>query len=343
MVFDTFAWQLAEPERIAGIPGVLGTGFGVRVKDSIGEMFPVPVVKVYVVEKRSEGEVPEELRIPPRARVLVPGSGGTPEVLELTTDVVALGGPADALLPPGVGFPGQACAGHMIDGGGPPGTLGCLATRRSTGDQVLVSCHHVLIGGGGPHPPGPVLPGNVVRMDLPQPNQQPTQFDRPVGEVLTAARQDLPVHLDVAVARITRDPASGGPIRKLRRMPRHPSGYVKQGENFAGRVIKVGAATLVTCGSVTSRTNELVLPGGRRVGDVLIIEHIGSAPCTLCPVPHPSSPISLDGDSGAVWITDEPEPRVVGLHWGGGGGGRLAYATPWASIEGIAALDVTIT
>lgn len=35
--------------------------------------------------------------------------------------------------------------------------------------------------------------------------------------------------------------------------------------------------------------------------------------------PDPNNEISLPGDSGSLWITDEATPRAVALHWGGDG------------------------
>lgn len=333
-------WALADPDELRAIPGVLGTGFGVRVEEHTGEVFPLPVVKVFVAEKIADERIAPGERVPRRLAVRVASASGAVHVFDLATDVVSLGFTAAA--PPVAPFPRQARAGDsVLAPGGEVGTAGCVATRRGTGERVLVTCHHVVFPGSGPRAPGPVPPGRTLRMNVA--HRDGTASEEEVAQVVASAFQDTPFHLDVAVARITRPESADGPVRELRRLPRHPRSFVPDGESLMGRrLLKSGAASRVTCGTVTGRAVELTLPGGRVVRDVLVVEYLQAGACGLCPSPHAPAPIATDVDSGAVFITDEAEPRLAGLLWGGNRQ-RIAFATPWATIERIPALDVTIT
>jgi len=334
-------FELEAPERVTEIPGVLGTGFGIRESDSQGEVFPIPVVKVFVGAKRVLEEVPGEERIPLSMFVRMRGLGGIVGRVELPTDVVALTDPP-AAVDDEMGFPGQACGGHKVSVPGvPSGTLGCIARRRSTGERVLVTCFHV-VSTSSTTLAGVIPAGPVVRMDLARPSG-PALLDQEVGRVVTGARGEMPGHLDVAVALITRPPSAAGPVRRLRGLPRHPSSFVPADEMLVGkRLRKVGVATRITCGIVTAHVDNGTLPSGQPIRDTLIIRNTETGPCTHCTSPHTPSPISRGADSGAMWITDEPIPRAAALHWGGDEN-TMAFATPWSTIEATSALDVTIT
>lgn len=338
-MFRTF--ELEAPERLTEIPGVLATGFGIREKDSEGEVFPIPVVKVFVGAKRALEEVPRDERIPLSMFVWMRGLGGSVGRIELLTDVVALSDPPATAFEDEVGFPGQACGGHKVFVSGvPSGTLGCIARRRSTGERVLVTCFHVVSTSSVPA--GAIPAGQVVRMDLVKPSG-PAELNQEVGRVVTGAKVETPGHLDVAVAVITRLPSAAGPVRRLRGLPRHPVGFVPAGEPLVGkRLRKVGVATRITCGIVTAHVDNGTLPSGQPIRDTLIIRNTEAGQCTHCTSPHAPSPISRGADSGAVWITDEPIPRAAALHWGGDEN-TMAFATPWSTIEATSALDVTIT
>lgn len=68
-------------------------------------------------------------------------------------------------------------------------------------------------------------------------------------------------------------------------------------------VMKSGARTGVTHGVISSISSDQI--------DI-----------TLSPNPNkpdPNNEISLPGDSGSLWITDEATPQAVALHWGGDG------------------------
>jgi hypothetical protein len=81
------------------------------------------------------------------------------------------------------------------------------------------------------------------------------------------------------------------------------AGKIKQLQNpYIGmRVTKSGATTKITHG---------------------IISSVSSDGVKVRVVPNPDKPASNNeitsaGDSGSVWVTDEPIPKAVALHWGG--------------------------
>lgn len=336
-------WRLSDPRSLTEIPGVLGTGFGLRVSDVLGETFPIPVVKVFVAGKRPSEELSREERIPSWMPVAMAGASGRASVLDLPTDVVELPEPPAAKNAEGAqGYPGSARAGDRVRVDGiRPGTLGCIATRRSTGESVLVSCYHVLISeDGAPYPPGPIPQVRIPLMDLWVPNGS-MAFDQPVGRVITGAHGGSTIHFDVAVAKITRPPADGGPVRRMRGTKRHPDRYLSVDQAIGRQVRKYGAASTLTCGTVTGLVSEVTLPSGLRFAHTLVVENREPGRCTRCSSGHLNASISQGGDSGCLWITDEDPPVVIGLHLAGDGV-RKAYVLPWAAIEATAELDVTI-
>lgn len=311
--------------------GVLGIGRGVRIRaDQVTEE---KVITVYVRKK-----APEPVEPIPATAVAADGE----DVIVLPTDVVELPPAFAAEAAQDGEYPEAGRAGDTVLAAGvPPGTLGCLARRRSDGARVLVSCYHVLVDPGGQFEPGPVPERPRVLMDVMLPNGA-YRPEVPVGFVITAAKTDYPSTIDVAVARITREPKHGGPVRLLRSGKPHPREFLPLNQALNCRVIKSGAATKITCGVVTSVVTEGQTPDGFPLRHTLVITNKAtSQTCELCDKSHPVTPISRGGDSGALFVTDEADPRAVGLLWGGDGH-RIAYATPWEIIERTTALDVTI-
>src|SRR5215471_7541309 len=118
------------------IPGVVEVGVGLREKQ--GTLTAEPVFRVYVEQKKPEGEIPSDQIIPKEIR-------GFP------TDVIT-----ERKRIPIIGFndendtknyktkPGGCSIGPDEAGAG-TGTLGCFATLTTDSSTVILSCHHVLM------------------------------------------------------------------------------------------------------------------------------------------------------------------------------------------------------
>ncbi len=121
---------LARLMRIAGFCG-LGTG----LRETCGRITAERAWRVYVRRKLPIGVLPERQRIPS-------------SLIGLPTDVIEWRGAQRAAATADAG----AAAGGALEGAGivndrgVPGTLGCIAQLRRTGEPVLLSSYHVLFG-----------------------------------------------------------------------------------------------------------------------------------------------------------------------------------------------------
>lgn len=162
------------------------------------------------------------------------------------------------------------------------GTLGFLAQDLGGGDQRwMVSCYHVLVGGPGAVPPAS------------------EGVFQPASAVLPAAHVDAlrtDVALDCAAAKIVAGVSITGEILGIGAIgiPLDPE--------IGMRVIKSGAATGVMEGMVE----------GVNENDVIIGLPSGF---------DPDYDLSLPGDSGAVWVSQQ-EHSPVALHIRGVPGAR---------------------
>lgn len=101
---------------------VIGVGFGLKITQGAWQL-DTSVLRVYVQKKRPKAEVRAKERIPP-------------DINGLATDVIETGNIISAMSAMG----GCSGANPQVAAG----TLGCLVRGRSTGNNFILSCCHVL-------------------------------------------------------------------------------------------------------------------------------------------------------------------------------------------------------
>lgn len=196
------------------------------------------------------------------------------------------------------------------------GTLSGLAVDRTTGDEMLLSNWHVLVGDWR------VPTGRRV--------YQPGRRDGGTyaDTVAVYARDAMSVNLDAAVARLTgsreliNDQFDLGPVTG--------TGWA----NIGTRVVKSGRRTDITRGRVTAieGTIKINYRGvDRIIRRVVTIE------------PHQSfGQVSAGGDSGSWWL-EEATMRAVGLHFAGSDRPERALAIDMPAVEDALDVDLATT
>jgi hypothetical protein len=288
------------------IPGVVEVGVGLRERG--GSLTPEPAFRVYVEEKLPESEIPPENRIPKeirgfptdvikqRKRVLIMGFNDENDSKNYKTKV---GG-------------GQIGINVMFSG---TGTLGCFARLTSDNSVVVLSCHHVLMQGGG---------GNV---GVGQPDYSGSwccvcnEIAKTIASPSNQADSD---HLDCAIARLKSDVKFAPKIRKIKK----PDDTTELSGNIEGsdaavrgdEVWKVGSRTGLTRGTLS------------QIAPDVEIQPIA-----------PFAYVADHGDSGSV-IVHALTSKVLGLLKSIdkeiADGGTLGYATPIGPI--LTLLGITI-
>lgn len=193
------------------------------------------------------------------------------------------------------------------------GTLGGLVRDRSTGQEMLLSASHVLVGGWG------ARPGDRI--------YQPGRGDggRSADTIATLTRDAMATNLDAAVAMLTGD-------RELinRQLDLGPVEGVRHA--YLGMpVVKSGRRTDVTFGQVSGidGVQKLSYRGvNRMVRSVISIDP-----------QHSAAEVSAGGDSGSWWLDSETR-QVVGLHFAGSNIPERALAIDMPSV--LDALDVDV-
>ena len=180
------------------------------------------------------------------------------------------------------------------------GTLGGLVRDRETGDPMILSNWHVLVGHWGVRPGWPIY--------------QPGRGDggRRADAVATFSHSAMSSHLDAAVARLTGS----------RSLLNHPLGLEPvKGVSWAMpgmEVIKSGRTTGVTYGRVTGVEGAF---GGYFGGVYGLIRNV----MTIVPRPGMEQVVSSGGDSGSFWLQEETM-HAVGLHFVGNDDPEYAQA-----------------
>jgi hypothetical protein len=192
------------------------------------------------------------------------------------------------------------------------GTLGAKVTDRATGNVMILSNWHVLVGDWAARTNQPIL--------------QPGRLDGGTGADTVAGltRDAMSRDLDAAVAtldgdrRLVNDQLGVGRVRGLARAA------------LGIKVAKSGRSSRVTSGQVTGLegVTRLTYAGVQRlIRQVIAIDPAGSGE------------VSRAGDSGALWL-EYPERNGVGLHFAGSDTPERALALDLGAV--LAALDVDL-
>jgi endonuclease G len=192
------------------------------------------------------------------------------------------------------------------------GTLGAKVLDRSTGNEMILSNWHVLVGDWTGRP------GQRI--------YQPGRFDggTAADTVATLTRDAMSKSLDAAVATLT-----GARALVNDQLELGPVGGVGQAR-IGMKVTKSGRTTDVTHGRVTgiSGVAQIAYSGVRRlIKQVITIE------------PLPGGEVSQPGDSGSLWIASDAV-QGIGLHFAGGDAPERALAIDLQHV--LAALDVEL-
>jgi endonuclease G len=194
------------------------------------------------------------------------------------------------------------------------GTLGGLVRDRETGDPMILSNWHVLVGHWGVRPGWPIC--------------QPGRSDGggPADTVAAFSRSAMSSHLDAAVARLTGS----------RSLLNHPLGLEPaKGVSWAMpgmEVIKSGRTTGVTYGRVTGVEGTF---GGYFGGVHGLIRNV----MTIVPRPGMEQVVSAGGDSGSFWLQEETM-HAVGLHFVGNDDPEYAQAMDMQPILDALTVDM---
>ena len=193
------------------------------------------------------------------------------------------------------------------------GTLGGLVRDRATGQEMLLSASHVLVGTWG------ARPGDRIY----QPGRGDGGTSADTIAILT--RDAMAENLDAAVATLTDD-------RELvnRQLDLGSVDGVRHA-NLGMRVVKSGRKTKITFGQVSGidGVQKLSYRGvNRMIRSVISIDP-----------QHPAGEVSAGGDSGSWWL-DSETGQVVGLHFAGSNYPERALAIDMPTV--LAALDIDI-
>lgn len=192
------------------------------------------------------------------------------------------------------------------------GTLGAKVIDRATGDAMILSNWHVLVGDWSARIGQAIL--------------QPGRLDGGTGADTVAGltRDAMSRELDAAVAtlggerRLVNDQLGIGRIRGLARAA------------LGTRVAKSGRSSAVTSGRVTG------IEGVTRI-DYAGVQRLIRQVVSIDPVA--GGEVSRPGDSGAIWL-EYPECNGVGLHFAGSDDPERALALDLGAV--LTALDVEL-
>jgi hypothetical protein len=192
------------------------------------------------------------------------------------------------------------------------GTLGAKLTDRATGDAMILSNWHVLVGDwSAPFDQAILQPG---RLD------GGGDADTVAGLTRDAMSRDL----DAAVAtlggerRLVNDQSGIGRVRGLARAA------------LGTRVAKSGRSSAVTSGSVTG------VEGVARI-DYAGVQRLIRQVISIDPAA--GGGVSRPGDSGAIWL-EYPECNGVGLHFAVGDNPERALALDLGAVLAALAVDL---
>lgn len=193
------------------------------------------------------------------------------------------------------------------------GTLGCLVRDRRTGEDLLLSNWHVIVGDWW------ARPGQHI--------YQPGRLDggRATDTVALLDRDGMSVQLDAAVAKLNgsrrglNDQVGLGPIRGVRRAE---PGML---------VMKSGRSSEITCGLVTA------VDGTARLNYSSIMRMIRP---TINIVPlEADDEVSRSGDSGSLWVTVDTH-EAVGLHFAGSSDPEFGLALDLPTVLDLLGVDL---
>lgn len=193
------------------------------------------------------------------------------------------------------------------------GTLGASVIDRATGDAMILSNWHVLVGDWMARPQQAIV--------------QPGIYDGGTGADVVAhlTRDAMSADIDAAVAtlsgtrRLVNDQLGLGPIRGLARA------------ELGVQVVKSGRTSAITHGQVTgvAGVTRLTYSGVQK----LIRQVISVDPV------FEGDEVSAPGDSGSIWMED-PEHNAIGLHFAGSNTPERALAIDLGAV--LAALNVDL-
>jgi hypothetical protein len=287
------------------IPGVVEVGVGLRERR--GVLTDEGVFRVYVEEKRPESEVPPAQRIPPSIR------GFPTDVITRRGDVLIIGFDDENDTRNYKTKVGGSQIGIDVSGSG-TGTLGCFARLTSDNSVVILSCHHVLMEGGG-------------NVGVGQPDHSSSwccTCNEIARTIASPSSQAEPAQLDCAVARLKPDVKFAPKSRRIKKTDgtTELAGFIEGSDDpvKGDEVWKIGSRTGLTRGKLSEVAPRLEIH-------------------PLPPFPY----VANHGDSGSV-VVNTLTSKVVGLLRSIDKeidqGGTLGYATPIGPV--LALLGITI-
>ncbi len=172
------------------------------------------------------------------------------------------------------------------------GTLGMIVYDQKTGLPLGLSNSHILEKGKGTFVYQPGINGR-------------NKWKRNRGRYRIGRIHKVSNSYDCAVFSIDLSKRNINSENAIHGLDGLPTEVAKWYEGL--KVKKVGKNTGLTYGIVKGD----VLPSGQKMKEG-----------TFCIIPNPDKPaenneISIGGDSGAIWVTDEKDYKVVGLHFAG--------------------------
>lgn len=193
------------------------------------------------------------------------------------------------------------------------GTLGGKVKDRQTGEEMILSNWHVLVGSWF------AKPGLAI--------YQPAQADGGNANhtVARLARDAMQQNLDAAVARLNR----ARPIINEQLEIGSVTGV--RSPQLGMTVIKSGRRSKVTTGMITGIAGQTVLSYGGYQRIIKNIVHIVQV--------NVDDEVSAPGDSGSWWL-EQDSRRVVGLHFAGSNNPEYGLAISMPEV--LNALDVEI-
>ena len=285
--------------RLRSLANVTGVGVGYRMVG--GERTGETCIRVYVKKKlRKDALAPADI---------IPSSieGITVDVIEAEFEVQANGA---ARNPRGRFNPLVSGVSIGNEARGGSGTLGMTVYDRLTGEQLLLSNWHVLCRSLA------CKPGETII----QPGTGGGDEGRPEDIVARLNRTGLTRYVDAAVAKLT------GHRLLSHELLGNGSVFGATSHALGMRVKKSGRTTGVTEGVVVDVDATVEVggyPGSAGAGDqgIRLFEHQISVEGAIG-----GGPISLPGDSGSVFVTQDG--LAIGLLFAGLTDGSLATANP---------------
>ena len=201
----------------------------------------------------------------------------------------------------------QICGGIGISGalGHKIGTLGGLVRDGKSGENMILSSWHVLVGSWSSREGLPIYQ-SAIRDDASQ-----------MDNIAEYTRGALLLNLDAALARLNRERVHSNKQLGIGAV----TGITIP--QLGMRVIKSGAGTGVTAGIITGILGYST-------------QHYDGINCVIGPIIHissekPENKICACGDSGAWWL-EQSTLRAVGLHFAGSEDSRFGLALPMTDV-----------